>query len=51
MKIKNITCKRCGCDDVYKMPGRGLNQVGLYCSACHRWVKWADKYEKKGRKQ
>lgn len=43
MKIKNYKCK-CGCDNLFfKEKG---SQVGIYCSSCGKWLKWADKNER-----
>lgn len=42
MKIKNYECK-CGCDDFFFM-NKGV-QVGIYCTLCGKWYKWADKDE------
>ena len=43
MKIKDYTCK-CG-NDIFFMSGNN-NQIGIYCSKCGKWLKWADKDEK-----
>ena len=43
MKINNYKCK-CGCDNLFfKEKG---SQVGIYCSSCGKWLKWADKDER-----
>ena len=42
MKIKDYKCK-CGCDDFFFM-NKGV-QVGIYCTLCGKWYKWADKDE------
>ena len=42
MKIKDFRCK-CGRDDFF-FADKG-NQVGIYCSYCGKWLKWADKDE------
>ena len=42
MKIKNYKCK-CGHDDFF-FADKG-NQIGIYCSYCGKWLKWADKDE------
>jgi len=43
MKINNYECK-CGCNDLFfKEKG---SQVGIYCSSCGKWLKWADKNER-----
>ena len=38
----------CGSKDFYllRKNGKQLNQVGIYCEKCNRWLKWADKYER-----
>lgn len=44
MKIKDYKCK-CGCDDfafVYVS-----STLGIYCTYCGRWLKWANKEEKR----
>lgn len=43
MQIKNYVCK-CGHKD-FIFKGNG-NQIGIYCSKCGKWLKWADKNEK-----
>jgi hypothetical protein len=43
MKIKDYKCK-CGCDDFFFM-NKGV-QVGIYCTLCGKWYKWADKDER-----
>lgn len=48
MKIKNYKC-RCGQDDFFLSTPEnciGENHVGIYCSSCGKWFKWADKDEK-----
>jgi glycine betaine/choline ABC-type transport system substrate-binding protein len=42
MKIKEFRCK-CGHDDFF-FADKG-NQIGIYCSYCGKWLKWADKDE------
>lgn len=42
MKIKESRCK-CGHDDFF-FADKG-NQIGIYCSYCGKWLKWADKDE------
>lgn len=42
MKIKDYKCK-CGHDDFF-FADKG-NQIGIYCSYCGKWFKWADKDE------
>lgn len=42
MKIKDNKCK-CGHDDFF-FADKG-NQIGIYCSYCGKWLKWADKDE------
>ena len=42
MKIKEFRCK-CGRDDFF-FADKG-NQIGIYCSYCGKWLKWADKDE------
>lgn len=43
MKIKNYKCP-CGFDDFYLI--NNGNQVGIHCSHCGKWFKWADKDER-----
>lgn len=48
MKIKDYKC-RCGHDDFFLSTPEnciGENHVGIYCSYCGKWFKWADKDEK-----
>jgi len=42
MKIKEFRCK-CGHDNFF-FADKG-NQIGIYCSYCGKWFKWADKDE------
>ena len=42
MTIKDYKCK-CGHDDFF-FADKG-NQIGIYCSYCGKWLKWADKDE------
>lgn len=42
MKIKAYKCE-CGCNDFF-FAKKG-NQIGIYCSYCGKWLKWADKNE------
>ena len=42
MTIKDYKCK-CGYDDFF-FADKG-NQIGIYCSYCGKWLKWADKDE------
>ena len=43
MKIKDYKCN-CENDDFF-FHSKG-NQVGIYCSYCGKWLKWADKNER-----
>ena len=43
MKIKDYKCK-CGHDDFFFI-GNGIS-MGIYCSYCGKWFKWADKNER-----
>lgn len=43
MKIKDYKCK-CGCTNFF-MNSKG-NNVGIYCSRCGKWLKWANKDER-----
>lgn len=42
MKIKDYKCK-CGHDDFF-IADKGTH-VGIFCSYCGKWLKWANKYE------
>ena len=44
MKIKNYKCS-CGCDNFFYTVN--YPHYGLYCSACGKWLKWANKEEKR----
>lgn len=47
MKIKEFKCRNCQHDDFQFTPNaRNRNVVGIYCSRCGEWFKWADKNEK-----
>ena len=42
-KMFDHACKKCGCCEFgFLLKG---NQLGIYCSRCGRWLKWADKDE------
>ena len=43
MKIKNYTCK-CGCDDFFFI--KKNTQIGIYCTKCGKWLKWASHDER-----
>lgn len=43
MKIKDYKCK-CGSDDFFF--AENGNSIGIYCSYCGKWKKWADKDER-----
>lgn len=43
MKIKDYKCK-CGNNDFFFLSKN--TQVGIYCSKCGKWFKWADKNER-----
>lgn len=43
MKIKDYKCK-CGNNDFFFIE-RG-NIIGIYCSYCGKWLKWANKDDK-----
>lgn len=43
MKIKDYKCK-CGSDDFFF--AENGNSMGIYCSYCGKWKKWADKNER-----
>ena len=43
MKIKDYKCK-CGCDD-FAFVEVSLT-LGIYCTYCGRWLKWANKNER-----
>ena len=47
MKIKNYKCHGCGSDDFYAETSAQGNKVGLYCLYCGKWLKWANKEEKR----
>ena len=44
MKIKDYKCK-CGSDEFFYI-NEGVH-VGIYCSYCGHWLKWANKEEKR----
>lgn len=41
MTIKDYSCSNCGGVDFFCK--RKSIHVGLYCSYCGRWLKWADR--------
>lgn len=43
MKIKDYKCK-CGHNDFFFVEKE--NSMGIYCSYCGKWFKWADKDER-----
>lgn len=46
MKLKNIKCKNCGCNELLAIQ-KTMSVIGIYCKKCRKWIKWADKEEKK----
>ncbi len=46
MKIKDIKCS-CGNEDFFALKQNNTLVTGLYCSYCGKWVKWANKEEKR----
>ena len=47
MKIKEFKCCSCSNNDFKFMThSSNSNMVGIYCSRCGKWLKWADKGEK-----
>lgn len=47
MKIKEFKCRNCQHTDFKFMTNpSNRNMIGIYCSRCGRWFKWADKDEK-----
>lgn len=44
MKIKNYRCVACGNKDFYAESNN--MHMGIYCSTCGKFYKWADKDEK-----
>lgn len=47
MKIKDFKCRNCQRDDFkFMVNPSNRNVVGIYCSRCGKWFKWADKDEK-----
>lgn len=49
MKIKDYKCKKCGHTDFTfskKNEREAFNSIGIYCSYCGAWFKWASKDEK-----
>ena len=42
-KVYVHTCSKCGRTDFDFMEKGG--QLGIYCTTCGRWLKWADKDE------
>lgn len=47
MKIKKFKCINCGGNDFIFMPAsHNPNVIGIYCRACGRFMKWANKDEK-----
>ena len=47
MKIKEFKCSSCNNNDFKFMAHpNNSNMVGIYCSCCGKWLKWADKDKK-----
>ena len=46
MTIKDYKCPRCQCHELY-FARLDERKVGLYCTQCAKWLKWADKEERK----
>ena len=47
MIISKVKCD-CGCENVYFMENpNSINVLGIYCTMCGRWIKWANKVEKR----
>lgn len=47
MKIKDFKCINCGSEDFKsRVNPHNHNILGIYCSHCGRWFKWANKNEK-----
>lgn len=40
-----LKCTKCGSTSVYSQEDGP--HVGIYCCACGKWIKWANKNEKK----
>ena len=45
MQIKDYVCADCSGTD-FILKAKNEKTVGIYCSKCGRWYKWADKKEK-----
>lgn len=47
MVIPKVKCE-CGCENVYFIEHKySTNVLGIYCTKCGRWIKWANKAEKR----
>ena len=47
MIIPKVKCV-CGCEEVFFLEHpKSIGVLGIYCSACGRWIKWANKAEKR----
>ena len=47
MIIPKVKCV-CGCENVYFIEHpNSTNVIGIYCTMCGRWIKWANRNEKR----
>lgn len=47
MRVKDFICRNCKHNDFkFRANPSNRNIIGIYCSYCGRWFKWADKDEK-----
>lgn len=47
MRIKDFKCSSCNNNDFkFMVNSNNRNLVGIYCSYCGKWLKWANKDEK-----
>lgn len=43
MLFEHYSCPKCGCKVLKPILKYESNIIGLYCSRCGAWVKWANK--------
>ena len=49
MTIYGIKCPNCSSQDVFMDKHASVSgiQIGIYCDRCMRWIKWANKQERR----
>lgn len=49
MTLYNVVCPKCSSQDVFMTKNETKTgiQIGIYCDRCLRWIKWANKEERR----